>query len=79
MPMENIHDVQVTQTARFTLQGKVVPAVVVRYFVGDHGPFEDQYDEDKATPDAIQAGYRKRVEMLAAAGVTLPHPPGPGY
>jgi hypothetical protein len=77
--MENIHDVSITQTARFTLQGKVVPAVVVRYFVGDHGPFQDQYDEDKATPEAIKDGYRKRVQQIAAAGGDLPHPPGPGY
>ncbi len=79
MPMENIHDVTVTQTARFTLQGKVVPAVVVRYFVADHGPFEDQYDEAdvKANPQIIPEGYKHRIAMLAAAGVTLPT--GAGY
>lgn len=79
MPDENIHDVTITQTARFTLQGKVVPAVVVRYFVGDHGPFEDQYDEDKATPEAIKQGYRNRVLQIHAAGGALPYPPGLGY
>ncbi len=67
--MDNtIHDVLVTQTARFTLAGKVVPAVVVRYFVGSHGPFEDTYDEPDATAANIQAGYQKRIAMLTAAG-----------
>jgi len=63
-----IHDIVVSQTARFTLAGQVVPAVVIRYFVGTHGPFEDTYDAADATPVNIQAGYQKRIDMLTAAG-----------
>jgi hypothetical protein len=73
--LENIHDVAVSQTSRFTLGGKVVPSVVVRYYAGDHGPFEDNYDQDQATPENIQKGYATRVLQLHAAGAALPSPP----
>lgn len=73
--LENVHDVQVSQTSRFSLGGKVIPSVVVRYFVGDHGPFEDNYPESEVTPEAIQQGYAKRVLTLHAAGAALPNPP----
>lgn len=66
----NVHDVTITQTSRFTLQGKVLPAVLVRYFVGDHGPFIDQYDEGPTVEQDIQAGYSRRISLLKSAGAT---------
>ena len=66
----NIHDVTITQTSRFTLQGKVLPAVLVRYYVGDHGPFIDQYDEGPDNEQQVRDGYQRRIKLLQAAGAT---------
>jgi hypothetical protein len=70
MDNTQVHDVTITQTSRFTLQGKVLPAILVRYYVGDHGPFTDQYDEGPDNAQQIKDGYARRIATLTAAGAT---------
>lgn len=66
-----VHDLQVQETPFSTPTGDIVRRTVVRYFVGDHGPFQDVYESTSFDPAVAQEGILKRVRDLRtlASGV----------
>ncbi len=63
-----IQELQVTTQTRFDRSGKVSEIRQYTYFVGDHGPFTDEFSEGKDTPDAVRAAQQARIDHLRAVG-----------
>ncbi len=59
-----VHDITVAETPVIGLAGGITRQVVVRYFVGDHGPFTDTYDATSYTPQQGRDAINKRVQDL---------------
>ncbi len=60
----NVHDITVAESPVISLSGPIKRLTIVRYFIGNHGPFQDQYDSDKADSATIKAGIDRRVGVL---------------
>lgn len=58
----------VTSQTRFDPTGNARPVMQYSYFILNHGPFTDVYDEGKDTPDAVNAGFTARIDKLRAVG-----------
>jgi hypothetical protein len=71
----DVHNVTLTQSARLTLQGRAMPTQQVQYYVGDHGPFTDNYDLETFTPEEAQQGILARVHAIQQLSHSLPGPP----
>lgn len=69
---EAVHDLRTTQSARVTLAGQMVPTVGVSYYIGQHGPFTDQYDANTFDHETAQQGILKRVYQVQQLDVGLP-------
>lgn len=69
-----VHNVTLTQSARLTLQGRAVPTQQVQYYVGNHGPFTDNYDLDTFTPEQAQQGILARVHSIQQLSPNVPGP-----
>jgi hypothetical protein len=59
---------QITSSGRFDLRGNPYPIMQYSYFIGAHGPFVDEYKLGDDTPEAVKAGFQKRIDHLTAIG-----------
>ena len=59
----------VKQQARIDDSGRVVPVHVVRYKVGDQGPFEMRIDSDKFTGQAVTQLLDEQARHIQALGL----------
>ncbi len=60
-----VHDTTVTETSQIPPSGVGVRRLtIVRYFVGDHGPFQLEYPTGSFTPEQAKADIQKRVQEL---------------
>jgi hypothetical protein len=75
--LANVNNVRIVQSATVGLDGRVSPVKRVTYYVGDQGPFTDNYPEELYTPENVYAGQAKNIVNLHQIGVPLPHPPEP--
>jgi hypothetical protein len=58
------HDVVIQDRTVFTRQGGTALLKTVTYFVGDHGPFVDEYSAADATPEKITQGINNQIRLL---------------
>jgi hypothetical protein len=58
----------VTTTANFGPRGNPVEVVQYSYYIGDHGPFTDQFPKGTDTVDAVTAKMQENIDKLVAVG-----------
>lgn len=63
-----IQHMQVTVSTNFDPRGNPKPTVQYSYFIGQHGPFVDRFDEGKDTVEAVAAAMDARIAKLRAVG-----------
>ena len=63
-----IQHLQVTTQTRFDPRGNPKPVTQYSYYILQHGPFTDVYEEGKDTPEAVNAGFTARIDKLRAVG-----------
>lgn len=68
MDSDLIQHLLVTTNTRFDVRGTPTEVRQYNYYVGQHGPFTDTYPEGQDTPDAVKAGFQKRIDLLRAVG-----------
>ncbi len=61
-----VHGITVSENPVITPLGAVRRVKVVRYMVGDNGPFQDEYSMEEFTPDKAKTGIEARVKDLRA-------------
>lgn len=66
--MDSIQHLQVTTQTRFDRRGKPHPVMQYSYFVEDHGPFLEEFEQGADTPEAVAAAMQKRIDHLKAVG-----------
>lgn len=66
--MDLIQHLQVTTQTRFDRRGTPHPVMQYSYFVDDHGPFLDEFQQGEDTPEAVQAAMQKRIKHLKDVG-----------
>lgn len=52
----------ITETSRLDEQRRFVPVKVIRYMVGDHGPFTYQIDAKDFTPERASSELEKTAQ-----------------
>jgi hypothetical protein len=63
-----IQHLLVTSTANFGPRGNPKPVVQYSYYVGEHGPFTDQFDKGTDTVEAVQKAMQANIDKLVALG-----------
>ena len=63
-----INHLQVTTQPVFDKRGNVTSKVQYSYFIGDHGPFIDVFDEGADTVEAVMAKQQERCAKLRSVG-----------
>ncbi len=56
----------IQDTPSFSATGELQPKTLVRFHVGQHGPFQFIFEPGKGTPEAIRAAIEKKVQDLRA-------------
>ena len=67
-----IQHLLVTTQPQFTPRGNVVNGVRYSYYIGEHGPFFDDFVKGEDTVAAVQAAMQANIEKLAAVGAIPP-------
>jgi len=57
-------NIQVSHAPTFTPQGNVVTNTVVKFMVGDHGPFSLSFPPGQDTPDLVRAAIQKQIDSV---------------
>lgn len=65
-PNTEINNVIITERTGFTATGSPMREAVVRYRVGDHGPFEWTIDAREFTPDKAKAAMQAKQRDIRA-------------
>lgn len=63
-----IQDLTVAVIPDFQRTGKVTRNVQYTYFIDDHGPFVDVFEEGTDTVDAVKAKQQERIKHLQDVG-----------
>lgn len=56
-------DVKISEVPRFTRSGSET-VTQVRYYLGNQGPFMDEYAKGQFNPEAVKAAINKRAQDL---------------
>jgi hypothetical protein len=64
----NLKHVQVQEVTRFDGRGNPIKKTQYSYFLGNNGPFTDEFVEGADTTDAFNAAVAARVTKLQAVG-----------
>jgi hypothetical protein len=59
-----VHDILLADTANFDRSGKIQRQKRLTFWVGDHGPFTQTYDADKATTARIKSDIDAQVMQV---------------
>lgn len=62
--------VNVSEQTRFGAGGSVQRVTVVRYMIGSHGPFVDEFEPGDATAANIRAKMDNRIALIRSLGQT---------
>jgi hypothetical protein len=63
-----VRHLQVTSQTRFDERGNPKPVTQYSYYVLQHGPFSDTYEEGQDSPEKVNLGFTARVDKLRAVG-----------
>ncbi len=67
-----VHDITVSEVPVISVAGGITRIKIVRYMVGNHGPFQDEYAPGEYTTEKVKERIDKRVRELRELAAFYP-------